>query len=235
MAVCGAVMVALAVVGVVARPRGAGSTVGLPVTEVAGAVELAPAALTAATSDHLAIVRVSASRCGERVHGSGVLVADGVVVTAAHVVGDAGLVRIDQGSLTVTGEVLGRSGDGRDLALIAVDGPLREPARSGPVPRIGATVTVVGYPFGGPLTSEVGRRVDVTGSLLGLARGPSFAVDIVTSVGMSGAPALDDRGRIVGIVIGAETTSHTAVVLGIDDAGALAGAALVPGGCPIGA
>lgn len=202
-------------------------------TEVAGAVEVAPGAMVPTAVDHLAVVRVSVTRCGQRAHGSGVLIADDLVVTAAHVVGDAALVRLDQGARTVTGEVRGILADGRDLALIEVGGELDEPLAAAPVPRLGSPVTLVGHPGDEPLTVLVGPRVDLSESIAATARGPAFGVSVATELGMSGAPALDEAGRLVGVVVGAETASGTAIVTAIDDAAELADEIVMPGRCPV--
>lgn len=226
-------MVAPALAGVAGREPSAVDQ-AVP-TRVAGAVETnePPAPLTPHSVDHLAVVRVSVTRCGERVHGSGVLIADGLVVTAGHVVGDAGLVRLDQGAVTVTGEVLGVMADGRDLALVAVDGPLPTPVAAGLVPQAGDAVTVAGHPGGEALATLVGRRVELAASLAAIVRGPAFGVSVRTQVGMSGSPAVDEDGRLVGIVIGAETRTGTAIVAAVDDSQELATEVLVPGRCPL--
>ena len=78
----------------------------------------------------------------------------------------------------------------------------------------------------------MGERVDLTSSLAAFARGPAFGVSVVTEVGMSGAPALDDAGRLVGVVIGAETATGTAIVAAVDDTRELADAVVVEGRCP---
>ncbi len=202
-------------------------------TEVAGAVEVAADAMVPASVGHVAVVRVSATRCGHRAFGSGVLIADGVVVTAAHVVGDAGLVRLDHGGLTVTGEVVGVLADGRDLALIVVEGPMDAPIATAGVPRAGEPVTVAGHSRGEAMRTVVGPRVDLAASVAAIARGPAFGVSVATDLGMSGAPALDDAGRLVGVVIGAERATGTAIVAAVGDAGELAAEVLVAGRCPI--
>jgi hypothetical protein len=210
-----------------------GAAGGAVDTEVAGAIEVAESAMVPTTIDHLAVVRVSVTRCGKRAYGSGVLIDDGLVVTAAHVVGDAGLVRLDHGGVTVTGEVLGVLADGRDLALIAVDGPLAGPVPSAGIPTAGSPITVAGHPGGAPVTTIVGRRVDLTPAVAAIARGPAFGVSVVTDLGMSGAPALDDAGRLVGVVIGAETATGTAIVAAVDDARELAEEVVTQGRCPV--
>lgn len=99
-------------------------------TEVAGAVVERTNAADPAPTGHLVVVTVAATSCGVRSVGSGVLVDDDLLVTAAHVVGDAGLVRIDHDGQVLTGEVLGVLADGRDLALIELDASMARPLRS---------------------------------------------------------------------------------------------------------
>lgn len=216
------------------RPADPRTVVGSQVpTEVAGAVEIRSSTMVPAPIDHLAVVRVSVTRCGERTFGSGVLIDNGLVVTAGHVVGDAGLVRLDQGGVTVTGEVRGVLADGRDLALIEVDGPLDGPIASAGIPGPGSPVTVAGHPGGDGIATVVGERVDLAASVASIARGPAFGVAVATGVGMSGGPAIDQSGRLVGVIIGAETATGTAIVAAVDDAGELAREVLTEGRCPI--
>ena len=63
-----------------------------PEVQVAGAVEIRSGELVPTATDHLLVVAVSANTCGERASGTGVLIAPDLVPTAAHVVGDAGVV-----------------------------------------------------------------------------------------------------------------------------------------------
>jgi S1-C subfamily serine protease len=220
-----------------------------PATEVAAAVETAPepepeteigdavasirkGPFTPASTEHLAVVRISVSVCGARSTGSGVVVADGLLVTAAHVVGDATLVRIDQGGITVTGEVLGVLGDGRDLALVAVDAPMAAPLVPGAPPPPGAPLTLVGYPDGGPRTAAVGARVEVAPVVATLAGGGDIiGVDVHIDPGISGGPAIDETGSLVGVVVAKEVATDTALVVATPDLRALASSALVTGTC----
>jgi hypothetical protein len=218
-------------------------------TAVAGAVEFAPGAeveteigdavaavregpFVPAPTEHLTVVQVSVSVCGARSTGSGVVVADGLLLTAAHVVGDAELVRIDQGAISVTGEVLGVLGDGRDLALIAVDAPMSEPLVAADLPAVGAPLTLAGHPDGGPRTDLVGARVEVAPIVATLAGGGDVAgVDVTISGGISGGPAVDEFGTIVGVVVAKEVATDTALVVATPDLASLRNAALVPGTC----
>jgi hypothetical protein len=47
-----------------------GAAGGAVDTEVAGAIEVAESAMVPTTIDHLAVVRVSVTRCGKRAYGS---------------------------------------------------------------------------------------------------------------------------------------------------------------------
>lgn len=217
--------------------------------EVAGVVETNPSAeveteigeaaaarrsgpFDPAPTSHLTVVHLSVSVCGSRSTGSGVVVADGLLVTAAHVVGDATLVRIDQGGITVTGEVLGVLADERDLAVIAVDAPMATPLPTAPVPGVGAPLTLVGYPDGGPRTVAVGGRVEVAPKVAALAGGGQIVgVDVGIEAGISGGPAVDETGTVVGIVVAKEVVTDTALVVATPDIASLGSAGLVPGEC----
>jgi len=185
-------------------------------TSVAGAVEVRQHDLSPAPLGDLIIVKISVTACDDRATATGVVIGDGLILTAAHAVGDAGLVRID-GPSTVTGEVLGVFADGRDLALIAVDtGPIESPEVAA-VPGRGEPITVVGYPGGGPRTTTVGPRVEVPGRATDVFRGELVGLDADIGVGFSGGPALDADGRLIGIVVGAETATGMGIVSVLGD------------------
>lgn len=182
--------------------------------------------------EHLALVHVSVSVCGARSTGSGVVVADGLLLTAAHVVGNATLVRVDQGGITVTGEVLGVFADRRDLALIAVDAPMATPLAPGVIPAVGQPITLVGHPDGGPRTSLVGARVEVASGVTVLAgAGEIVGVDVPIQPGISGGPALDASGAVIGVVVAKEAVTETALVVAVPDLATIDRVGLVPGTC----
>lgn len=190
-------------------------------------------ALTPASVEHLTVVQVSVSVCGARGVGSGVVVADGLVLTAAHVVGDAALVRIDHRGTVVTGEVLGVLGDGRDVALVQVDAPMAEPLEFAGNPEPGDAVTLVGHPEGGPRTVQVGAAVpvDVTTAVQAGA-GEISGVDVSIRAGISGGVAVAASGDVIGLVVAKEARTDTALVVALPDLAEIADAALVPGECP---
>jgi len=247
----GFVAVALLVLGLglgrLFTPNAVSADSGPVETEVAGVVESAPVPeteiadavaavregpLAVAPTEHLTVVQISVSVCGARSTGSGVVVADGLLLTAAHVVGDADLVRIDQGGITVTGEVLGVLADGRDIALVAVDAPMTAPLEPVDVPSVGEAITLVGHADGGPRTILVGPRVDIAPVVATLAGGGDVVgVDASIRAGVSGGPAVDASGGLFGIVVAKEQATDTALVVATPDLRSLAGSALVPGTC----
>lgn len=250
-----ATLVALALLGIgvglgrLLSPGVVAAGSGAVPTEVAGAVEVAPlepesdiggavaserrGPLAPASVDHLTVVHVSVSVCGARSTGSGVVVADGLLLTAAHVVGDAALVRIDQGGISVTGEVLGVLADERDLALVAVDAIMPAPLGAGTLPEIGGPVTLLGFPDGGSRMVAVGARLEVAPIVATLAGGGEIVgVDVGIDPGMSGGPAADAAGDVVGVVVAKEVGTDTALVVATPDLAAIGEAALVPGSCP---
>lgn len=212
----------------------AGAVLEPPETDIAEAVAVTrEGSFEPAPSEHLTVVRVSVSVCGFRSSGSGVVVADGLLLTAAHVVGDAQLVRIDHRGTSVTGEVLGVLGDGRDIALVAVDAPLAVPVASAGIPAVGAPLTLIGHPDGGPLTSSVGPVVEIAPVVARLAGGSDIhGIDVPTTQGISGGPAVDENGAVVGLVVARETATDTALVLALPDLAEIGSAALTPGECP---
>ncbi len=134
--------------------------------------------------------------------GSGVIVrADGVILTNAHVVGDADEVGIQTaGGRTLSGRVLGRDTDA-DIAVVKVD------ARSLPVAPfadsdhldVGQAAIAIGNPLGleGTVTTGV---VSATNR----QRSPNdffgfIQTDAAINPGNSGGPLLDSQGRVMGI------------------------------------
>lgn len=204
-------------------------------TEVLGTVEEREPSVVAADASHLIVVQVAATACGDRSSGSAVLVDHDLLVTAAHVVGDAGLVRIDHGTQVLTGEVLGVFADGRDLALIELDASMVAPLPPAAVPSAGEPITFVGHPEAGPRTVVVGERTDVPYLAQQLHRGELLAAAVSVAPGMSGGPAINAAGELLGITVAEETATRTAIVARIDDPADLAETRLEPGRCPLGA
>ncbi len=197
-----------------------------------------PVASAMSAGNDAPVVRVVADTCNGREAGSGVVLADGIVLTARHVVRGATTVQVDTGDLgPVTAEVLGVDGTGRDIAVLRVPALAGRPAavvaRTEVVP--GTDVAASGHPRGG-------ERRTVAGAVLGYVdAGPLAAdgrrvltVDAAFQPGMSGGPVVDAEGRLVGIAIGVERNTGTGIAVPVGTIEpTLRGAGLVPApGCP---
>ncbi len=120
------------------------------------------------------------------------------VVTAAHVVSEVGQqVLLERNTGSWRAEVVARD-RGRDLAVLRVDGkpvgakPLWQKALPNK-PRVGDALLLVGSPFGlgGTVTSGVVSRV----------RPKEIQTDAAANPGNSGGPAVDRKGRVVGVLV----------------------------------
>lgn len=163
-------------------------------------------------------------------HGSGFTIAPGRIVTNAHVVRDAGLdenLRVaivpPEGGEAVYGRILAMN-PRTDLALIAVDGPLRLPplALAGGETQDSGEVSAVGYPMN--VDKAQGLTIDdiftaqppvkSRGFLSGYRPSRQFDTVLHTAPiarGNSGGPLLDGCGRVVGVnSFGAESDSADA-------------------------
>lgn len=120
------------------------------------------------------------------------------VVTAAHVVSEVGQqVLLERNTGSWRAEVVARD-RGRDLAVLRVDG---KPVGAKPLwqqplankPRVGDALLLVGSPFGlgGTVTSGVVSRV----------RPKEIQTDAAANPGNSGGPAVDRKGRVVGVLV----------------------------------
>lgn len=131
--------------------------------------------------------------------GSGTLVsADGLVLTNAHVVGDARSVTVILADGTrYPGEVIGYGETGLDLAVVRLQGgdtfPTVRIAEPGSV-RPGQQVFAIGNPFGrfqGSITQGIVSRIDSEQGLI--------QTDASINPGNSGGPLLNSRGELIGV------------------------------------
>ncbi|GIU86588.1 MAG: hypothetical protein KatS3mg009_1103 [Acidimicrobiia bacterium] len=143
--------------------------------------------------------------------GAGVVVDDGLVLTAAHVV--HGITDVTVKGLDGEehdGRVVGRATE-QDLAVLAVEGAeaLRPaPLATTPV-EVGQQVVAIGSPFGlaqsvsAGVVSAVGRELDTPyGTLTGLIQ-----TDTAINPGNSGGPLADLDGEVAGIATAIATSS----------------------------
>ncbi len=143
---------------------------------------------------------VSISRSGGS--GSGVVVrSDGIVLTNAHVVGNARAVevRLADGR-TIPGQVLGRD-PSIDIAVVRVNAQDLPAAPVGDSDALvaGQTAIAIGNPLGLDRTITTGVVSAVNRSPRGFGLDGLIQTDAAISPGNSGGPLLDSRGRLIGI------------------------------------
>ena len=130
--------------------------------------------------------------------GSGVAIGPTQIITANHVVAEAGAVRItDAQGREARADVTARD-DVRDLALLTTDphGLAPVAVREEPV-SVGEQVYAAGAPLGDyvQLTSGIVSAVIESGGVA------EVQTDAAVNPGNSGGPLLDAQGRLVGIVV----------------------------------
>ncbi len=171
--------------------------------------------LTQAASSVLKITG-TAFQCGQNQTGSGFVVADGKVVTNAHVV--AG----------VPQPVVQISGAGayqatvvyfdavHDLAVLSVDGLPSAPLELSPNLPSGSAAVFAGYPHGGPFTAQPATVQDISTVLVPDIYGENPAAEDIYRLsgnvqpGNSGGPLLTTSGQVAGVIF-AKTTTDAAV------------------------
>lgn len=135
-------------------------------------------------------------------HGSGIIVTDdGIVITAHHVVANARLLAVrlpgDGGVFSAT---VVASNEEEDWAILAIDGsypqfvPLGE---SPPSLRVRSTVHAIGY----PVDPSRRRPQSAGGTVAGTLNTGDLQLAMDLNPGNSGGPLIDERERLVGIVV----------------------------------
>lgn len=143
--------------------------------------------------------------------GSGVIYDEsGLVVTAAHVVGDNETVRVrlDSGE-QVTGTVLGAVGD-VDIAVIQIEADGLEAADFYvEKPRVGQMAIAVGSPWGleSTVTAGIVSAVDQPNCEFGGACFSMVQTDAAINPGNSGGPLVNRFGQVIGINVSIFTES----------------------------
>jgi putative serine protease PepD len=139
--------------------------------------------------------------------GTGFVVSsDGLIVTNAHVVGDAAQVAVRLGTdeQVLPAQVLGTA-PGKDLAVLRVEAPGRalEPLKlANALPEVGDPVFAIGSPFGlsqtftSGIVSAVGRDLQAPD---GATIPGAIQTDAAINPGNSGGPLLSAAGEVVGV------------------------------------
>ncbi len=168
------------------------------------------------------VVRISGVACGRTQEGSGVVVADEVVLTNAHVVAgaDAPTVRRDDGEV-LDARIIGFDA-ARDTAVLVVAGLDRAPLPRGRID-LGEDAAVIGHPGGGDVEvspARADRRLVATGRDLYGSRAPSRNVILVAAElapGDSGAPLVTRRGTLAGLAFAVAPGQQAAYVLDLEE------------------
>ena len=158
-------------------------------------------------------VRVRNLGCFSLSTGSGFAIGETALVTNRHVVEDSaelGLSTYDGRDVGVRAASIAELAD---LAVVRTDGELPAvPELASDDPERGDTITVVGYPQGGRLTVTSGRIIARTTDPLHLNLGEVLVTDAAVEPGSSGSPALDRRGRVVGVVYAMNAAGQSFIV-----------------------
>ncbi|MER3388881.1 MAG: MarP family serine protease [Microcella sp.] len=192
---------------------------GIPrIADALGALDTGPpptidggsAALTAAAQS-VGRVTGAAYACGQTQSGSAFVIAEGRLLTNAHVVAGVTEPTVDMPGI---GGIAGRVvyfDPQQDIAVIAIDGLSTAPLALGETLSSG-TVAVQGYPYGGPFASTGAEIVEVrtieAASIDGGSRAPRESYTLAADVnpGNSGGPVLDLDGAVIGMVYARSAT-----------------------------
>jgi S1-C subfamily serine protease len=165
----------------------------------------------AAVAEQGSIVKIRsiASSCAQEFEGSGFVVADGAVVTNAHVVAGSSSVRVETGGQSLPATVTEYDPE-VDLAVLRVPG-LRAPALhfAGAPADSGDDAIAAGYPMDGPFTltpARVRARIELRGPDIYSANTVTrevYTLRAAVRPGNSGGPLLARDGTVLGVVFGA--------------------------------
>lgn len=151
------------------------------------------------------VVRLDVLSCDDSGFGSGFLINEQLVATAAHVVDGAATIGLTAGESTTTGTVIGLD-PANDLALVRAERPLDGEVLSfadGAL-RPGLPVAALGYPAGNPLSMTSGS-VSALDRTLELQDGSELEglvqTDAAVNPGNSGGPLINAGGQVVGVVV----------------------------------
>ncbi len=145
-----------------------------------------------------AVASVTAVACDTANQGTGFLVGDTVVYTAASVVVDAAELVVSIDGKSIEARVLGHDPE-RNVAALVLDEPVVDitPMEFSKRPaRVGAEVGALVRPVSLPLTLTVGRLASVDES----QPATLLRTDADAELGSSGGPLIDQRGQVIGIV-----------------------------------
>lgn len=154
-------------------------------------------------------VRIDVLTCdGERGMGSGFVVGDKLVMTAAHVVDQAGSISLQVDGTVRTAQVIDIDFDA-DVALLRAEDSLAEPALTlAPEKvRLGSELAVLGFPnlvqdlrVTRGVVSSLNFQLSYEGRFT--IKNPVMVTDAAINGGNSGGPVVDRTGSVIGLVTG---------------------------------
>jgi S1-C subfamily serine protease len=137
--------------------------------------------------------------------GTGIVVTrEGHVLTNEHVVRQCDSVELmDEANLRYKASV--KAADAaKDLALLAAEARSADVAifRQDPLPRLGESITIVGFPLVGVLGTRPTVGFGHVASIVGLRGNPAqMQISVPVQRGASGGPVLDRSGHVIGVVV----------------------------------
>jgi S1-C subfamily serine protease len=185
---------------------------------------IARSAAIAAARESVVKVTTESRSCQQAQEGTGWVVSQGRIVTNAHVVAGAEVVRVEARGRTLAAKVVVFDPD-RDLAILSVP-DLGVPAlKLGDSLERGDLAAVPGYPLNGPyvvVSARVRATIDARGyDIYGDQRVLREIYSLNTKVqpGNSGGPLLDSQGRVVGVIFAKSLDdASTGYALTLDEA-----------------
>ncbi len=151
--------------------------------------------------------------------GSGFVVANGKLLTNAHVVQGCNRITARNAAGQTVNATVGASDTRRDLAVLSVPDGFGPPLsfRESPPVRRGDSVITYGFPLSGVLSSGPTLTTGDISALAGLRDNPlHFQISAPVQPGNSGGPLLDAQGNIVGVVTSKLNAAQIAQMTGGD-------------------
>jgi S1-C subfamily serine protease len=188
-----------------------------------------------------AVVKVRGQACNLIQQGSGVVVANGIIVTNAHVVAGERTTSVIVPNVGVVDATVVAFDPARDLAILRTERLGVTPLAIGDA-QVGETGGVFGYPGGGAESEAPARVAErITAEGTDIYHSASTQRDVLVMAaklvpGNSGGPLVDDQGHVAGIAFavdpGAPSTSYA---LATDEVNAVLRPVLASGGgVPVG-
>jgi S1-C subfamily serine protease len=178
-----------------------------PGVEVGAPPDSVPVGDSVVAATMASVVRVRAAACGQRQDGTGFFIEPGLVVTNAHVVAGATLLKVhldDNDHVGVDAVTVAFDPD-RDLAVLQLD-PTGAPSLEFADGEGGDFAAVIGHPLGGKARvapAQIAERVRARGRDLYDEHDTSRQVFFLAASlepGDSGAPVIDLAGDVIGVV-----------------------------------